>query len=203
VLGTEGYLGLVTPIAAPEAARAEAARLLGTETARWRHTLAVATRAGQVAPVLLLPDEADLLVCAAWLHDIGYAPPVAITGFHPLDGARHLRAVGAPERLCQLVANHTAARVEAGARGLADELGGEFPAESSDVADALTYADMTVGPDGQGMTVERRLEEILRRYPKGDVVHESIRSASRELVATVRRVELRLGAAVWQASAVR
>jgi hypothetical protein len=24
------------------------------------------------------------------LHDIGYAPAVALTGFHPLNGARHV-----------------------------------------------------------------------------------------------------------------
>jgi hypothetical protein len=187
----------------PTAARAEAARLLGTASARWRHTQAVAARAGLVAPALLRADDADLLVSSAWLHDVGYAAAIALSGFHPLDGARHLRAIGAPERLCRLVANHSAARVEADGRGLADALQSEFPAESSDVADVLTYADMTVGPEGQDLTVERRLEEILRRYPRGDVVHESIRTASRELVATVRRVEVRLGAAVWQAPAAR
>ncbi len=35
------------------------------------------------------------LVAAAYLHDIGYAPELAITGFHPLDGARHLRVTRA------------------------------------------------------------------------------------------------------------
>jgi putative nucleotidyltransferase with HDIG domain len=195
-VGGRWILGVVTALAVPDAARAEAARLLGTASSRWKHTVAVAERACQVAPILLPPDEVDLLICAAWLHDIGYAQAVEATGFHPLDGARHLRHVGAADRLCRLVANHTAARVEASARGLAEELRTEFPPESSELADALTYADMTVGPEGQDFTVERRLAEILNRYPEGDVVHESIRTAGRRLVATVRRVELRLGAAV-------
>lgn len=43
-------------------------------------------------------NDRDLLVAAAWLHDIGYAPELRDTGFHPLDGARHLEALGAPAR---------------------------------------------------------------------------------------------------------
>jgi hypothetical protein len=144
---------------------------------------------------LLEPDEAELLVCAAWLHDIGYAATIAATGFHPLDGARHLRALGAPMRLCALVANHTAASVEAEVRGLASQLGAEFPAEPSGLTDALTHADMTAGPEGQELTVEERLSEILTRYPEGSVVNTAIRTASRDLVETVRRVERRLAAA--------
>ena len=57
-----------------------------------------------------------LLVAAAWLHDIGYAPTLAATVFHPLDGARHLRALG-HERLARLVAYHSSARWEAEALG--------------------------------------------------------------------------------------
>src|SRR6266540_3850423 len=40
---------------------------------------------------------------AAYLHDLGYAPALVQTGPHPLDGARHLRALGL-ERLAGLVA---------------------------------------------------------------------------------------------------
>jgi hypothetical protein len=39
--------------------------------------------------MLSLPDD---LVAAAWLHDIGYAPELAKTGFHPLDGSAALAA---------------------------------------------------------------------------------------------------------------
>ena len=38
--------------------------------------------------------RAEVLTQAAVLHDVGYAPDVAITGFHPLDGARHLSRSG-------------------------------------------------------------------------------------------------------------
>ena len=62
----------------------------------------VAGTAERVAASLALSGEA--LVSAAWLHDIGYAPDVVETGFHPLDGARYLAGLGAPERVVNLVA---------------------------------------------------------------------------------------------------
>lgn len=36
----------------------------------------------------MAPNERATLVVAAWLHDIGYAPEIGHTLFHPLDGAR-------------------------------------------------------------------------------------------------------------------
>jgi HD domain len=56
---------------------------------RWAHVQGVATRARNLAPVH--GAGADLLEAAAWLHDIGYAPGLAVTGLHALDGARYLR----------------------------------------------------------------------------------------------------------------
>ncbi|MGH3588381.1 MAG: HD domain-containing protein, partial [Pseudonocardia sp.] len=54
---------------------------------RWAHSRGVAGQA--VALGRLVPAHADVLEAAAWLHDIGYASPLAVTGFHPLDGARY------------------------------------------------------------------------------------------------------------------
>lgn len=166
-------------------------QLVGVESARWDHIVGVASAAAGATGAVESGD-AGLLVAAAWLHDLGYAADVVVTGFHPLDGARHLRSMGAPDRLCCLVANHTHAWVEAEARGLAEALAAEFPAEDSLVADALTYADLTTGPDGARVGIEERIEEILERYEPGHVVHESIRRAAPDLIATVRRVEARL-----------
>jgi HD superfamily phosphohydrolase YqeK len=74
---------------------------------RWVHVQGVAARARGLAPVL--DADADLLEAAAWLHDIGYAPSLATTGLHQLDGARHLRdAQHADAMLCRLVAHHSA-----------------------------------------------------------------------------------------------
>ena len=83
---------------------------------RWAHVQGVADRARSLAPVL--GGDADLVEAAAWLHDIGYAPGLAVTGFHPLDGARYLRdARHADVLLCRLVAHHSCALIEAEERG--------------------------------------------------------------------------------------
>lgn len=172
-------------------ARAEAARLLGTASDRWKHVVGVAAAARAISSTVH-PGEAGLLVAAAWLHDVGYSPEIAYTGFHPLDGARYLRGMGAPMRLCALVAHHSAAAVEAGVRGLAGALEAEFTADRSVVADALTYCDMTTGPTGATVTVEDRLVEVVHRYPEGHPVHEAMSIASPQIIATVASIEVRL-----------
>ena len=92
---------------------------------RWAHVQGVAARARSLAPVL--GADADLLEAAAWLHDIGYAPSLAATGLHALDGARYLRgAQHADTMLCRLVAHHSCAIIEAEERGLADIVSREF-----------------------------------------------------------------------------
>ena len=88
---------------------------------RWTHVQGVAGKAERVAAFLALSD--GVLVAAAWLHDVGYAPEVADTGFHPLDGARYLAGLGAPERVVNLVARHSYAILEAELRGFGRSIG--------------------------------------------------------------------------------
>lgn len=80
----------------------------------------VAEKAERVAVFLALSDGA--LVAAAWLHDVGYAPEVADTGFHPLDGARYLAGLGTDERVVNLVGRHSYAILEAEFRGFGRRL---------------------------------------------------------------------------------
>jgi HD superfamily phosphodiesterase len=108
--------------------------LAGDLPQRRRHVQGVARRASQIAPSVAGSD--DSLVCAAWLHDIGYAPEVAMSGFHPLDGARFLAAAGVSKRLVSLVAHHSCAGLEAELRGLAVELA-EFDDEHGTVRDGI------------------------------------------------------------------
>jgi HD superfamily phosphodiesterase len=109
---------------------------------RWAHVQGVAARARSLAPIL--GASADLLEAAAWLHDIGYAPGLVVTGLHALDGARYLRdARHADAMLCRLVAHHSCAIIEAEERGLADVLGLEFepaPQALSSVPDTARSA---------------------------------------------------------------
>lgn len=160
---------------------------------RWSHTRAVAARAESIE-TSVVSAERDLLVAAAWLHDVGYSPALVETGFHPLDGARFLATRGFDERLCALVAQHSGARFEAAERGLSEQLAA-YELEDSPVMDALVVADFTTGPQGQPLTYEARIAEILKRYPPDSVVHRAISTASGELLIHVERVERRLLAA--------
>ncbi|MTE20161.1 HD domain-containing protein [Streptomyces sp. TRM43335] len=161
---------------------------------RWAHTRGVAERAVEVSQVL--GKGASLLVAAATLHDVGYAPRLTKTGFHPLDGARFLRDEhGADERLVRLVANHSFALLEAEERGLREVLEAEFPLlEDQLLVDALVYCDMTTTPDGERTTAEERVAEIRGRYGDDSVVGRFIRRAAPEIFAAVERVEEALAA---------
>lgn len=165
-------------------------KLAGVLPRRWAHVQGVATRA-RVAASILSVDEGELLIGAAFLHDIGYAYEIGDTGFHPLDGARYLREVGIPDRLVNLVAHHSCAVLEAELRGLSVELA-EFEDEKTALRDALWWADMTTTPDGGKTTLAERVAEIQRRYGRDDVVSRFIRRAWVDLNAAVQRTERRL-----------
>lgn len=176
------------------ARRVAEAELGGALPRRWAHSQGVAARAAEVGRIL--GREADLLIAAATLHDVGYAPRLAATGFHPLDGARFLRDQhSAEERLVRLVANHSFALLEAEERGLREELAAEFPLlEDPLLVDALVYCDMTTTPDGHRTTEQERVAEIVGRYGADGVVGRFICRAAPEIFAAVERVEAALAA---------
>jgi predicted hydrolase (HD superfamily) len=167
--------------------------LLGSMGDRWLHVRAVVRRADQLALSL---DESDRgsLVAAAWLHDVGYAPIVATTGFHALDGASFLRDEGWDMRVCALVAHHSCARYEAEERRMVQALEA-WRWEDGPVTDALIAADMTTGPQGQPLAVEERIREILERYPKASPVRRANVRAAPIIAAAVERAEERLRSA--------
>ncbi|WP_433112255.1 HD domain-containing protein [Micromonospora sp. CA-246542] len=160
---------------------------------RWRHVRAVAAKARRLKR-LTLPEDQDLVVAAAWLHDVGYAPRIVDTGFHALDGARWVQRHGFGDRVAALVAHHSCALYEADERGLGQALADEFPREETAISDALWYADMTTGPDGQELTVDERLAEIRQRYGPDDVVTRFWQKAEPMLREVVDRTQRRLSA---------
>lgn len=143
-------------------ARDLACRLLEDNPERWAHTVGVAARA--VSLRRTVPEgEADLLVAAAWLHDIGYATQVRDTGFHPLDRARYLRARGWHPTVCDLVAHHSGSRFVARFRGLSQQLS-EFAYDEGPVTDALTVADQSTGPSGSPVSLDDRVRDTRERH---------------------------------------
>jgi D-serine deaminase-like pyridoxal phosphate-dependent protein len=158
---------------------------------RWAHVQGVARQARTVR--VLAGLDADLLEAAAILHDVGYAPDLVRTGFHPLDGAVYLAEIGAPSRLVHLVAHHSYAWLEAHQRGLEEEME-RFTDERGLIRDALWYCDQTTSPDGKVVTAQARIAEIKQRYGPGNLVTQFITEAAPELFAAVDRTERRMAA---------
>jgi HD superfamily phosphodiesterase len=156
---------------------------------RWAHVQGVARQAHEITAILPA-EEREMLVAAAYLHDLGYAPALVQTDLHALDGARHLRGLG-HERLAGLVAYHSGAGGEAELRGLTAELA-EFIDEASATSMALTYCDMTTGPAGEVVTFQERLADVERRYGTEHIVARSVRQARAEVERCTEFVEGRL-----------
>lgn len=154
---------------------------------RWAHVQQVAARAKRMA-VALSDGEGDLLCVAAWLHDVGYAPELVAATFHPLDGARFLRRIDAPERVVGLVAFHSSAAAEADALGLAEQMH-DFHDERTLVRDLLWFADMTTGPHGDYLAFEHRMADVRDRYPPNHYVIRALDVGMDERRAAVARAE--------------
>lgn len=136
-------------------------------------------------------SDGELLGAAAILHDVGYAPDLVDTGFHPIDDATYLVKIEAPERLVHLVAHHSFAAHEAELRGLSQGMA-DFYDEHGSIRDALWYCDMTTSPDGEPVSARDRIAEIKARYGPDDLVTRFITDAAPELLAAVDRTERRL-----------
>lgn len=168
-----------------------AERFVGGLGRRWVHVQAVAARTVELA-LVLRPEDQAVVVAAAWLHDIGYAPDLIKSGLHPLDGAAYLAELGEFDPVVvQLVAHHTGAYIEAEERGLAQKLS-RFPRPRAEMLDVLTAADVLTGPDGRPLAPEERIQEILSRYPVDDPVHRAITRSGPSLVRTANDVLARL-----------
>ena len=169
----------------PSDAEELARRLLADAVPRrWSHVTAVAHKARIIADGLT--QDGELLEATAWVHDVGYAPTVATSGFHPLDGARYLNEHGAPKRVVDFVAFHSSAWAEAQEFGVADELA-EFDDERTLTRDLLWYCDMTTGPDGRDLDFDDRMAEVRERYGPDHYVTRALDAGMDERRAAISR----------------
>ena len=172
--------------------------ILDSDPDRLAHSKAAARRA-EFLTLTVEPECAALLVAAAWLHDIGYAPRLRDTGFHPIDGARHLQIIGWPPAICNLVAHHSGARFVASILHLDRQLEA-YPFSQDAMSDALTVADQTIGPKGQAMTLDERMSDMLKRHGPDSpnaLAHPQrepyIRAAAMRVAARLERDVLTVG----------
>ena len=158
----------------------------GAPPRRWAHVQGVAARACSLAPVL--GADAELLQAAAWLHDIGYAPDLAVTGLHALDGARYLRDVHHATPCCPTgrpsLLRHLRSRRNADSP-TSSAWSSSLPARTFQRFDLL---DMTTNPDGELVPVDRRLAEI-HDHSGPHLVSRSIQRAAPMIVRPVERVQ--------------
>lgn len=124
------------------------------------HVRGVAQQAARLAIAASLDDEPrQLLLRAAWSHDIGLSVPGA---FAPTAGARMLRR-GGSEGLARMVAHQVGAAYEVILRGL-PALTPEFPAPhgvAREVAQLLDIAILTTGQDGAPSSPAARVRTLV------------------------------------------
>lgn len=172
-------------------ARALAHRLLADDLPRrWDHVQGVAKRAELF--VDMVPNW-NALASAAYLHDIGYAADVVDTGYHQLDGARHLRQLGWDEAVVNLVAHHSGAQIRAELAGLGAVYDTEFVRDDTLPHSQLQFCDMTVALDGSPTTVHERLADMRHRHRNNPVMMTFLDRHEKELVDMVARTWVALG----------
>jgi len=173
----------------PIDSRRLAEELLEQAGARWAHVQGVSQ---QVERWVTGERASELVLSAAWLHDVGYAKTVEASGMHAIDGAEYLDLQGVPGGIVSLVAFHTGARFEAEERGLVDRLLW-FELPDQDMLDLLTLADLTTSPRGEYVTVRDRIDEILERYEPQHPVHRGVLRGRAYLEECCRRAAARVG----------
>jgi len=172
-------------------ARDMARKLLVSQPGRLAHSEAVGHLAEEMSPRLVSHGR-ESFVAAAYLHDIGYAPEVETTGFHPLDGALYLSQIGFAD-VAGLVAHHSGSEYEAELRGVEAEMR-VFAEPDEQLLDALTYCDMNVSPGGERVSVTERIAEIVERYEEGHPAARAVQFAEPILRTSIARVLKRLEA---------
>jgi hypothetical protein len=180
---------LMTASPAPIIREAEtlARRLLSDDSDRLAHCRYAAELAALAVDALGLQD-AESIVAAAWLHDIGHASGLARTGFHPLDGALHLASEGWPHATVLLVAHHSHAAVLAPYFGVESQMAvlDHVPGEADDI---LAFADVRSGPTGMGTMYDQEFDQTRASRARSPLVPDDVWVARYGLLrATANRI---------------
>lgn len=128
---------------------------------RLRHSLSVANKMRELAKDKAGVNSDDAFILGL-LHDIGYQF-TENTGEHAKVGGEILRNQG--YNYWKEVYYH----------GIPQE---DF---DSTMLQLLNYADMTIGPTGNELTIEERILDISNRYGKGSIQEETAIALARQL----------------------
>jgi len=169
--------------------------LLAHDPVRLEHVRGAALIAGMAAGAMGV-EQPETVVAAAWLHDIGYTPSIAHTGFHPLDGALFLAREGWPDSVVLLVAHHSHAAVIAPYYGVHHHMA-VLDHVHGHAEDVITFSDLRAGTDGRGADPRDRIDDMRRRHADRTFVPEEIREARYRMLLTA---SARVNAAVTRAT---
>lgn len=106
------------------------------------------------------------LVTAAAYHDIGYAEPLILTGYHPIDGALVARSDTLDTEIVDAVLHHSGARrlAQRSRPDLMAHYGPVCRMMHTTLSRALTFCDTHSGPRGERFSLAERLAEIRIRH---------------------------------------
>ena len=159
--------------------------------ARLAHVLTVASHVRETAERLDATGsvciDVDYAYRAALLHDIGYAPELQETGFHPIDGARYLERRGYPTIAADIICHSNSPEL-ARLRGLPP-----ISVSTSLVAELITYWDVQVAQGGIVMTYADRMSEIRARHSAQSDVCRAHEIAEERIQMLRQRIDELLG----------
>ena len=150
---------------------------------RVEHVLEIARRVRNSGEKLRFSGELlDLAESAALLHDIGYWKEIALTGFHPIDGAKFLIEHGERE-IADLIVGHSCSPEEG-------QLLGHLGIEQSPniVAKLITFWDVQVKQGGEVVTYSERYNDILKRYGEDSIVGQANKLAKSRIELIIDEV---------------
>lgn len=137
---------------------------------RYHHVLGVVDRMKELIERINLPYEwKPLLIQTAYLHDVGYCEQLNQYNFHPLDGAIFTQEMGFPKPVVSAVLFHSDAYTSVKHtrpdlletysfnQSLLDETDHLF-------IELITYCDIQTSPMGEKITLEERVQDVIRRY---------------------------------------
>ncbi len=160
--------------------------LFAKNLARLAHLRDAAALAMDVAQLLGLGvEDRERLRRAALAHDLGYAPALYQTGYHPLDGALFLASCGEDPLVVEAVLRHSrAGQGEHLPEAIRKAYAVRPPVpEAAWLVDAVTFCDWRAAGVGGRVSLGERLQDILLRHPYDTAKAER----ARRLVAEVRR----------------
>ncbi len=125
------------------------------------------------------------LVTAAAYHDIGYAEALAVTGYHPIDGALVARHDGLDAEIVDAVLHHSGARTLAqrSRPDLMPHYGPDCRMMCTALSRALTFCDTHSGPQGEHFTLTERIAEIRTRHASNTALLAALEESQPEFQA--------------------